>query len=230
MLKSLKKLHKRVSKVQTKDKMFESKEEQFKQIFIDDEINLFNINNAKEFLIKLGKALYSLSHSSVYNGKLGIGGECYKHYSNYLAKGFAITQNEIFYLKSAINNGEICKIGYENDNKLTSIDKNVDKIDLDITKSSCKKFNSAKKNNKIVENNFNYSQTDKKSSKTISLEIDKFCEQIKINLCNYGVYFYKKNGVDFLKIFSGNGFVLAKTQQNYVEKYIKNMQKTIKKK
>lgn len=121
------------------------------KIFVNDKINLSKIKNKKKFLNLLSSGLYELSHSKVYNGKLGIGGEYHKNYYFYLKEGFNKTKNAFFCLKNS--------------------------------------------------------------------DFNEFSIKIKLNLCNYGVYFCEK---DYLIILSGNGFILAKTQQNFLEKFIKN--------
>lgn len=50
--------------------------------------------------------------------------------------------------------------------------------------------------------------------------LSEFLYNLKHNLCNYGIYFYKKNNNLYLKIYSGNTFVLDENQINYVEKII----------
>lgn len=122
--------------------------------FFEDKVDLTDIANKKKFLNLLSGGLYELSHSKVYNGKLGIGGEYHKNYYSYLKQGFNKTKNEFFYLKNC--------------------------------------------------------------------DFNEFSLKIKLNLCNYGVYFYKENGRDHLVVLSGNSFVLAKSQQNFLEKFIKN--------
>ncbi len=63
-----------------------------------------------------------------------------------------------------------------------------------------------------------------KKSEVLCLKNVKICdfgEIIKQNLCNYGIYFYTKKGKEFIKIFCGNGFLIEKTIQNYIEKHFK---------
>lgn len=50
--------------------------------------------------------------------------------------------------------------------------------------------------------------------------LSEFLYNLKHNLCNYGIYFFKKNNKLFLKIYSGNTFLLDENQTNYVEKNI----------
>lgn len=50
--------------------------------------------------------------------------------------------------------------------------------------------------------------------------LTEFKYNLKYNLCNYGVYFYKKENKVFLKIYSGNTFLLDENQINFVEKFI----------
>lgn len=134
-------------------KNLDKTEYKINSIFINDEINLSNKKRKKEFLILLTNALYSLSHSNVYSGKLGLGGEYHKNYYNIIKKEFLKDKSEIFCLKNT------------------------------------------------------------------SLKV--FLTKIMLNLCNYGIYFYnKKNNETYIKICCGNGFVLSKNQQNYVEKFI----------
>lgn len=121
--------------------------------FNNGQVDLSNINDKKNFLNLLARGLYSLSHSKVYNGKLGIGGEYHKNYYLCLEKGFNLTKNEFFYLKNC--------------------------------------------------------------------DFNEFSLKIKLNLCNYGVYFYKEKSREYLAVLSGNGFIIAKTQQNYLDKIIK---------
>lgn len=52
--------------------------------------------------------------------------------------------------------------------------------------------------------------------------LSEFLFNLKHNLCNYGVYFFKKNNKLYLKIYSGNTFLLDENQINYVEKNISN--------
>lgn len=47
----------------------------------------------------------------------------------------------------------------------------------------------------------------------------EFLYNLKHNMCNYGFYFYKENNNLFLQIYSGNSFLLERTQQNFVETY-----------
>lgn len=131
---------------------------EFISFFNDGKVDLTNIVNKKKFLNLFASGLYSLSHSKVYNGKLGIGGEYHKNYYSYLKQGFNKTKNEFFYLKNC--------------------------------------------------------------------DFNEFSLKIKLNLCNYGIYFYKENGRDYLVVLSGNSFVLAKSQQNFLEKFIKNRYNT----
>ena len=123
------------------------------KFFCKNEINLTNIKDKNKFLKLLTKALYSLSHSKVYSGKLGVGGECHKNYYSIIKQTFSKDKSEIFLAKN--------------------------------------------------------------------VKINEFGEVIKLNMCNYGIYFYKKNDVDYIKVFCGNGFILHKTQQNYIEKFVR---------
>lgn len=50
----------------------------------------------------------------------------------------------------------------------------------------------------------------------------EFLCDMKYNLCNYGLFFYKENGKIMLKIYSGNCVVLNKQQQNFIEKTLSN--------
>jgi len=53
--------------------------------------------------------------------------------------------------------------------------------------------------------------------------LSEFLYNLKHNLCNYGIYLYEKEETLYLKIYSGNSFLLDKNQMNYVEKTIKNV-------
>lgn len=50
----------------------------------------------------------------------------------------------------------------------------------------------------------------------------EFLCDLKFNLCNYGLFFYKEKEKIMLKIYSGNCVVLNKQQQNFIEKTISN--------
>lgn len=52
--------------------------------------------------------------------------------------------------------------------------------------------------------------------------IGEFLCNLKYNLCNYGLFFCKENGKNILKIYSGNCVILNKTQQNFIEKNLKD--------
>lgn len=53
-----------------------------------------------------------------------------------------------------------------------------------------------------------------------NVKIKHFGEFVKQNMCNFGLYFYVKKRRPFVKIFCGNGFLIEKTIQNYIEKFV----------
>jgi len=79
-------------------------------IFKNGAINLSIIKNKKEFLIKLSNVLYSLSHSSVCEGSLGVGGLYHKNYYNYCCSGFFNGKNKVFNMKNALKSEFIYNI------------------------------------------------------------------------------------------------------------------------
>lgn len=50
----------------------------------------------------------------------------------------------------------------------------------------------------------------------------EFLCNLKYNLCNYGLFFYREEENVVLKIYSGNCVVLSKMQQNFLEKTMPN--------
>ena len=50
----------------------------------------------------------------------------------------------------------------------------------------------------------------------------EFIYNLKHNMCKYGVYFFVENNDIFLKIYSGNGFLIDENLQNFLEKNLKN--------
>lgn len=120
-------------------------------IFYNNTINLSKQKDKKNFLIKLGDAIYSLSHSKVCEGTLGIGGEYHKNYYKYIASGFFNGKNRVLLMKNNIQS--------------------------------------------------------------------EFIYNIKQNLCNFGIYFFKENKSLLLKIYSGNSFVIDLNIRNYIQKF-----------
>ena len=51
-----------------------------------------------------------------------------------------------------------------------------------------------------------------------NVEISEFLYNLKQNMCKYGIYFFEENKQLYLKIFSGNGFLVDINQQNFIEK------------
>ena len=118
-------------------------------VFCENYINLSEMKNKKEFLKNLAIALYSLSHSEVYDGRISIGGIYHKNYYEIIENTFCCGKSDVIFL--------------------------------------------------------------------IGCEIKQFLRNTKHNLCNYGIYFLKKNGENYIKIYSGNGYLLSRKQQNFVE-------------
>lgn len=50
--------------------------------------------------------------------------------------------------------------------------------------------------------------------------LSEFLCNLKYNLCNYGLFFYKEKEKNILKIYSGNCCVINKTQQNFIDKIL----------
>ncbi len=53
-----------------------------------------------------------------------------------------------------------------------------------------------------------------------NITFSSFGQYIKQNMCNYGIYFHLKKDRIFITIFCGNGFLLEKNQQNFIEKFV----------
>ncbi len=51
-------------------------------------------------------------------------------------------------------------------------------------------------------------------------KMNNFGFEVKQNLCNFGIYFYTKLKKEYIKIFCGNGCVIERTIQNYIEKFV----------
>jgi len=53
-----------------------------------------------------------------------------------------------------------------------------------------------------------------------NVQISEFVYNLKQNMCNFGIYFYKENNQLFLKIYAGNSFLIDINQQNFIESYL----------
>lgn len=52
--------------------------------------------------------------------------------------------------------------------------------------------------------------------------LSEFLYNLKYNICNFGLFFYREKESIILKIYSGNCVVLSKVQQNFIEKCLSN--------